>query len=204
MKLSHQKGRGKKIHLLLDEEYQITTDIDFWAEHYIKDGTEIEEDEWQALVAAINYRKAVNKCFDLLSRRDHSEKELKTKLLRTVDADSADRAIAHMRELGYLDDKKYAAALLQHLIENKKMSEPFIRQEMRKRGVPADIIADVMCDTEIDNVASIVTLIVNKYRMKLQAENGKDKVIAALMRKGFSYSDIKAAFCQIEEDEDAI
>lgn len=204
MKLSHQKGRGKKIHLLLDEEYQITTDIDFWAEHYIKDGTEIEEDEWQALVAAINYRKAVNKCFDLLSRRDHSAKELRTKLLRTVDAESADKAIAHMQELGYLDDEKYAVALFQHLVENKNMSSSFIRQEMLKRGVPAEIISDVMSDTVIDNVASITELINKKYRMKLSAENGKDKVIAALMRKGFSYSDIRTAFRSIEEEQDAL
>ncbi len=204
MKLSHQKGRGKKIHLLLDEEYQITTDIDFWAEHYIKNGTEINEDEWQALVAAINYRKAVNKCFDLLSRRDHSIKELRTKLLHTVDAESADKAIDHMLELGYLNDEKYAAALFRHLTENKNMSAPFIRQEMLKRGVPSDIVTDIMSEAVIDNVASITELIVKKYRTKLLAENGKEKVIAALMRKGFSYSDIKTAFRMLEEEEDAI
>lgn len=204
MKLSHQKGRGKKIHLLIDEEYQITTDIDFWADHYIKDGTEIDEEEWQALVAAINYRKAVNKCFDLLSRRDHSVKELKTKLLRTVDADSADRAIEHMLELGYLDDEKYADALFRHLTENKNMSAPFIRQEMLKRGVPSDIVSAVMSGAEIDNVSNIIELIVKKYRTKLTVENGRDKVIAALMRKGFSYSDIREAFRRMEEENDAI
>ena len=96
MIISHTKGRGKKIHLLIDNEYKITTDIDFWAEHYIKDGTEIDEDEWEELVESINYRKAVNKCYDLLSRRDHSVKELKTKLLRTVDENSAEKAINRM------------------------------------------------------------------------------------------------------------
>ncbi|MBQ9229471.1 MAG: regulatory protein RecX [Eubacterium sp.] len=200
MIISHQKGRGKKIHLLLDETYQITTDVDFWAEHYIKDGTEIDEEEWQALVHAINYRKAVNKCFDLLSRRDHSVKELKTKLLRSVDPESADAAIDRMLELGYLDDEKYAKALLHHLTENKNMSAAFIRQEMFRRGVPGEIVTALLSETEIDNVAAIEELIVKKYRTKLLAENGREKVIAALMRKGFSYSDIREAFRNLEEE----
>ena len=199
MIISHSKGRGKKIHLLLDDEYKITTDIDFWAENYIKDGTDIDEDEWQELVDKINYKKAVNKCFDLLSRRDHSVKELKTKLLRTVDEDNAQRAIEHMLELGYLNDEKYAEALLSHLIENKNMSSSHIRQEMFKRGVPSDIIAQRLEDTEIDNVSSVKELILTKYRNKLAAENGREKVIAALMRKGFSYSDIRSAFNELEE-----
>lgn len=198
MIISHTKGRGKKIHLFIDDEYKITTDIDFWAEHFIKDDTEINEDEWQALVDGINYKKAVNKCYDLLSRRDHSVKELKTKLLRTVDEKNADRAIERMLELGYLDDEKYAEALLNYLINSKNMSASFIKQEMYKRGIPSDIIGNVLSDVEIDNVSSVKELILTKYKTKLNAENGKEKVIAALMRKGFSYSDIKSAFNELE------
>ncbi len=200
MVISHNKGRGKKIHLLLDGEYKITTDIDLWAEHYIKDGTEIDEDEWDALVEKINDKKAVNKCYDLLSRRDHSVKELRDKLLRTVDERSAEKAIAKMLEYGYLDDEKYARTLMNHLVNNKKMSVSFIRQEMYKRGLSSEIIADVFEETEIDSVANIKDLISGKYRAKLLNENGKEKVISALMRKGFNYGDIKAAFYELENE----
>lgn len=201
MIISHQKGRGKKIHLLIDDEYQITTDVDFWAEHYYKDGTEIDEEQWQELVDLINYKKAVDKCYDLLSRRDHSVKELKNKLLRTVDELNADRAIAKMLESGYLDDEKYAVTLLNHLIENKKMSKAFIKQEMYKRGLSSEIISSTLDGVEIDNASSCAELIMTKYRNKISVEGGKDKVIAALMRRGFSYSDIKDAFYMIENDE---
>ena len=201
MIISHQKGRGKKIHLLIDDEYQITTDIDFLAENYIKDGTDIGEDEWQELVDKINYKKALNKCYDLLSRRDHSVKELKTKLLRTVDEKNADRAIERMLELGYLDDKKYAEKLLDYLLNTKNMSRSFIRQEMFKRGVPSEIVSNVLEDVEIDNVQSAKELILTKYKTKLLAENGKEKVTSALMRKGFSYSDIRAAFYDLSAED---
>ena len=206
MILTHQKGRGKKIHLLLDDEYKITTDIDFWADNYIKNGTEISEDDWNELVVKINYKKALNKCYDLLSRRDHSVKELRDKLLRTVDSKSADKAINKMLELGYLDDEKYAKILLNHLITNKKMSKTFIKNEMYKRGINSDIISNCLEDIEIDNVSSILDLLESKYLSKLSFDenykNNKEKVIASLMRKGFSYSDVKSAFYRLEDENE--
>lgn len=201
MKISHTKGRGKKIHLLLDDEYQITTDIDFWAEHYFKDGTEITQEEWESLTDSIYYKKAVDKCYDLLSRRDHSVKELKTKLLRTVDEKNADKAIEKMLELGYLDDEKYARNLVKYLAQTRNMSKNHIKQEMFKRGIPNEIINLVMQDYEFDNVSCVVDLILTKYRNKLNNEDGNKKIIASLMRKGFSYSDIKNAFYRIENEE---
>ena len=204
MIISYKKGRGNKIHLYLDEEYQITTTAEFWADHFIADGTEIDGEEWQALVDAIHYRKALNKCFDLLSRRDYSAYELRRKLLTVAQADAADRAIERMKELNYLDDENYARMLLRHLTENKKMSSAFIKQELRKRGIAPEIITAVMEETEIDNVAAIEQLIVTKYRTKLQAENGTEKVIAALSRRGFSFSDIKKALRNISEDNDEL
>ncbi len=201
MIISHQNGRGKKIHILIDDEYQITTDVDFWSQNYINDGTDIDEEQWQELVDAINYRKAVNKCYDLLSRRDHSVKELRKKLLRTVDPDNADKAIEKMLDLGYLDDEKYARTLFRHLYDNKKMSLNFIKREMYMKGIDSFIIEDVLCENEVDNVANIVELINSKYAGKLQGENGKQKVMASLARKGFSYSDIKSAFYRIENED---
>ena len=201
MIIRHQKGRGNKIHLYLDDEYVITTDANFWADNYISDGTEVDEDEWQELVEGINYKKALNKCADLLSRRDHSVKEMKMKLQRTVDSKSAQKAIDRYIEAGYLDDERFCRSLVEYLINKKKYSENHIRQECYKRGISSDIINNVLEDFYIDNVDTIVELIQSKYLSKLQQENGTQKVIAALMRKGFSYSDIKSAFYRLEKDE---
>ena len=60
MIITHSKGRGKKIHILIDGEYQITTDIDFWAENFYKDGEDISEEEWKNLTDKIYYKKVRN------------------------------------------------------------------------------------------------------------------------------------------------
>ena len=201
MIIKAQKGRGSKIHLLLDDEYRITTDVDFWAENFIKDGTDIDDEEWENLVTKINYRKSFNKCADLLSRRDHSVKELKEKLLRTVDEASADKAIERFLELGYLDDEKFAKALAKHLYEVKNYSDNHVRQDLYKRGISREIVYDIIDNSEIDSIETIINLVIKKYYNKLNAENGKEKVVAALMRKGFSYGDIKTALHRIENKD---
>ena len=201
MIIKAQRGRGNKIHLLLDDEYKITTDVEFWALNYIKDDTEITEEEWDELVDKIGYRKAFNKCADLLSRRDHSVKELRDKLLRTVDEACADKAIDKYIEMGYLDDEKFAKALAEHLYTVKNYSDSHVKQELFKRGISRDIVNEIVDSSENDPVQSVTTIINKKYLNKLNIEGGREKVIAAMMRKGFSYSDIKSALDEIENDE---
>ena len=201
MIIKAQRGRGNKIHLLLDDEYKITTDVEFWALNYINDGTDISDEEWAELVDKIGYRKAFNKCADLLSRRDHSVKELRDKLLRTVDEASADKAIDKYIEMGYLDDEKFAKALAEHLYTVKNYSDSHVKQELFKRGISRDIVNEIVDSAENDSVQSVITIINKKYLNKLNIEGGREKVIAAMMRKGFSYSDIKSALDEIENDE---
>lgn len=201
MIITHQRGRGNKIHLLLDNEYKITTDENFWLDNYIADGTDISEEEWENLVSEINYKKALNKCGELLSRREHSVKEIKQKLLRTVDEKSADRAINRYIEAGYLDDEHFCKSLVEYLYNSKRYSTNHIKQECYKRGISSDIINITLEEYEFDNINTICELIENKYLSKLSQERGKEKVIATLQRKGFSYYDIKDAFCRLNLDE---
>lgn len=201
MIIKAQRGRGSKIHLLLDDEYKVTTDENFWLDNFIPDGTDISDEEWEELLVGINYKKALNKCGDFLSRRDHSVRELRKKLLRTVDAKSADMAINRYLEAGYLDDERFCSSLIDYLFKVKKYSVSHIKQECFKRGVDREIVDRLLENYEIDNVETIVGLLNTKYSSKLEQEGGKQKVFAALQRKGFNYSDIKDAFYRLENYE---
>lgn len=202
MIIKHQKGRGTKIHILLDDEYVITTDENFWQDHYIPDGTDISDEEWQELLVKINYKKALNKCADLLSRRDHSVKELKTKLLRTVDEASAQMAIDRYMEAGYLDDERYCENLVEYLFQTKKYSLSRVKSECFKRGIDRDISEKVIAAYDVDAVAVILDLLETKYASKLIQEDGVKKVVASLQRKGFYYSDIKSALYRLADNDE--
>ena len=65
----------------------------------------------------------------------------------------------------------------------------------------SETVNRVLEDAQVDNVKTIVELIEGKYSSKLLQDNGREKVIGALQRKGFSYSDIKSAFYRLDNDE---
>ena len=59
-----------------------------------------------------------------------------------------------------------------------------------------------MNDTESDEVASILSLIEKKYATKLLERDNFQKVYASLVRRGFSYSDVKTALKKYTDDLD--
>ena len=122
------------------------------------------------------------------------------KLLKTVDEVSADRAIQRYLEAGYLDDEHFCESLVDYLYNTKKYSTNHVKQECYKRGIDSQIISRVIADFDVDNINTICDLLVKKYESKLQQENGREKVIASLQRKGFSYYDIISALDRLEDE----
>lgn len=76
-----------------------------------------------------------------------------------------------------------------------------MRQELYAKGISPEIIQNVIEANCVDPVDSITEIINKSYLRKLREENGRDKVIAALARRGFSYSDIKSALNKILNEE---
>ena len=81
MKITVNKGKQNKIHVLCDGEYKFTVDAEYWysCPYY---GTEnIDDDEeLTAFYEAVGSRCAFIAGLRLLSYRDHSEKEMIGKL----------------------------------------------------------------------------------------------------------------------------
>ena len=202
MIISYKKGKANKIHIYIDDEYQISTTEGFLSNNFFASESEITREEWEELVEKINYAKAVNKCYDLLAIRSHSKKELFEKLLKKYDYNSSSKAIDLMEELGYINDEEYAKELLDYLLNNKKLSKSFIALEIKKRGVDSTIYDELLSDADIDDIGVAYDIINSKYLTKLNENGGRNKVIAALARKGFRYSDIVSALDMIENDDE--
>ena len=93
MKITAQRGRGEKIHILIDGEYRLTVTRDFWAGQNIRSGDELDDAEFAAFCEAAGSCRAFNAAVDMLSRRDHSSKELERKVARRSGAEFARAAV---------------------------------------------------------------------------------------------------------------
>lgn len=195
-------GKGSKLYLYADDEYVMSIDSDIWYSLDYTDGDEIDEEELNELKSLVNARLAYAQAIRFLTLRSHSENELYKKLLKKHSRLSAEYAIAKCRELGFLDDADFASRYAKELAENKKYGVARIRQELLLKGIDRDLIDNAISSVDTDYSDNIIQIVEKKYSNCLNDDKGKRRMIAGLMRLGYTYSDIKSALAQYDLPED--
>lgn len=192
------KVKGHLIKVTLTDESSVFIERDYAAELCLKEGGEI--DNLTEILKESEYRRAKSRALWFLDRADRTEKVLCEKITSGgISKEAALRAVSRLKELGVVSDRRYA----ENFAERMALSNMSVREINRKlyaKGVPADIIKQVLGGMETDEKEQIKNLIIKKYRNKLNAENGVQKTVASLMRKGFSYSKIRDALKEFETE----
>lgn len=205
MKITAKSGRKDKMHIYIDGEYLLTVDEIFWFSCGYISGDEINEEELTAFEEAAGSRRAFNSALNSLDYRDHSEKEIRAKLLRKHDADYVDEAVEKLIELDLVNDERYAENYARELFEHKKFDKMRIKSELRAKGISADIanaaVEELFDEEEPDNIQRIVDIIGKRYYNRMNDEVGRKKVFSALQRMGYSFSDIREAMSEFSDDE---
>ena len=149
------------------------------------------------------YEALWNRALWTLGRRDYGAKELRQKLLRPrpekpMPAESdVDRAIARLIELDLLNDERYAQRLAEAL-SRKGYGARGIAFELRKRGLEEEAAPPA------EDAERLADLLQTKYAARLGDERGRRAACQALLRRGFSYADVRNAMKEyMEVDWDA-
>lgn len=185
-------GEYEGQHLLIDNQIVLRCEI--------KKGSELNLEDVKQLVFVSECYRAKNRAVWLISGQDYSEKKLYDKLRLKFTPKAAAFAIAQMQKKGYINDEKYAVTLVEKL-KAKKMSKRQMAQKLMLDGISKDI-SDALLkneDIETTEVIRAALLINSKYKNKLTSEEGIQKTVQALRRRGFSFSDIKKALEDYEE-----
>lgn len=205
MKITAKQGKGTKIHIHIDGEYLLTVDEDFWFSSGFVSGDEIDDGDLAAFKEAAGSRLAFNSAMFSLDLRDHSQREMRKKLSAKFDENSANEAVEKLVDLGLINDRRYAENLTRELFERKKYGKNRVKNELFRRGIDSEIINDVIenyeNENDTDNVKTIVDIIRKKYYNKLVDEKSRQRVVAALVRLGYSFSDIRQAMSEFSSDE---
>lgn len=195
-----------KLHLMrlfLSDGNEVLLDKDVCSQKCLNKGMELDEQALQGLIFESDYQRAKSRAVWYLDRMDHTEKALYDKLLRAgFKPKPCAKVIARLKEVGLLDDNRYAENYANRLIESN-VSKREALQKLLLKGVSYDLAKSVLEETQTDELSQIKNVIEKKYKNKLLAENGVQKVYAALVRKGFSYGAVKTALNEfIEESEE--
>ncbi len=188
--------------LFADEEFLFSVDDVVLYKNNIEIGSCFSQQELSCIRKQSADAKAVDKCYTLLAARMHSKKELYVKLCRTFENDSAAYAVEKMQQLGLVDDRRFALAKAEYLLNVKNYSFSAVKAKLYSLGVDKDIAESVLLNFgEQSQTEDIVYLLKKKYTNKL---DNPQKVMASLLRKGFKYNEIKKAmeYVNIDLQED--
>jgi len=142
---------------------------------------------------------------NLLSRRDHSEAELRRKLApKGFPAEELDTAMARLRDAGYLDDRRFARSFAEAAIRNGRGYGFRLRMELSRRGIPEETIEDILAalGAEYEEITTLSELMARKFEgfdPQRADERQKRRVISYFQRRGYSLAAIVRVFRDREE-----
>lgn len=139
----------------------------------------------------VEVKKAFEKAVDLLSRREHSEKEIRQKLkLREFEKNIIDEAVKRLIEYKYLCDERYARMIFNSL-KSRGFGIQKIRLKFRQKGLLwTDEINALVEESSVDDEKYMQEWLNKKSRFIKEGESRQkiyEKLLAFLIRKGFSY-----------------
>lgn len=123
----------------------------------------------------------------VLGGRAHTVAELGAKLRRRAERqDDAARVVARLRECGYLDDRRFAAAFAASRLENQGFGRARVLRDLRARRVAPQVAEQAVKSAyhNTDETALIEAFLARKYRqMELASYLAEPKHLASVYRK---------------------
>ena len=127
----------------------------------------------------------------LLAARPRSESQLRERLLERADRELVDECIARLKEMGYIDDLRYAESYASHRVRNKSVGRSRVARELAGREVSKDVIDEALDSVfeETQEETLIDRAIEKRIRLRGRPTDANDakKMFAHLMRLGFGY-----------------
>lgn len=159
----------------------------------LKTGAELSEEEFAQMKREDGDKYAAGIAMEFLSYKMRTEREVRNKLkTKEIDADSIERAVEQLKGYGYINDENYARLYAQELLQ--KFGGRVAVSKLIEKGIERELAQRVVGEQEQpqDVLAGLVERLRQRYREE-QPDKRKQKMIRALMSKGFDYEDIKRA-----------
>ena len=168
------------------------------------EGAELEEEEFLQAVRVRQYPHALELAVSMLARRPCSKGEILSRLkTRRYMDDVAELVVYKLEKENLLDDRDFCEQWIRYRLA-RHYGPAVIRQELRMKGVPADIIDEAFDRTDTEDEVDHALLLARKaWKRTCKGEDirkSRQKVIASLVRKGFSWEQARHACAEAERE----
>ncbi len=192
----HKKGR---ILVFLDDGACLKITEQELLDFGLRPGDELDEDTLRRLKEAAGVSNTRAAAADLIGKRAMSRRDLERKLQEKGANEAEARYAAEWLEaIGALNDAEYAAALARHY-SGRGYGPARVREKLYEKGIPRELWEDAL-EQIPENDGQIDAFLTGKLRGREPDEKEKRRLTNALLRRGYPWGDIKAAWTRLGEE----
>jgi regulatory protein len=143
-----------------------------------------------------------NKALQLLSRRDHSRKELQQKLALSypdLPLEEINAVLDNFIQLGWQSDARFAEQWVYY--RSQRYGQQRLRHELYEKGIDSEIINQVLTEVIDDEETAARAIWQKKFPIPPRNINERAKQLRYLASRGFSLHVIYAVVSETNEDE---
>ena len=165
----------------------------------LRKNDDLDEEQLKRLKDAAGVSNVKATAADLIGKRAMSRSALERKLREKGASETEARYASEWLEaIGAINDADYAVLLAQHCAR-QGYGPARVREKLYEKGVPRELWDDAL-DSLPDPAESIDRFLEHKLRGNPLDEKEKKRLSDALLRRGFSWSDIKAGLNRLGAD----
>lgn len=195
----------KRVHgrasLILSSGETLTMPRAMLKERPYRGGMPFDRAQFYTFLLERSYPFALDKAVSLLASRARTEKEIVSALRQNAYPEQTiARVMARLHDEGYINDADFSAQWAGARTA-KGMGVRRIRQELRLKGVSQDDIDEAIASLDEDEALLSAVKMAEKASRGRNLSNPSDrqKVIAALARRGYDFATAKKALQQIQD-----
>ena len=196
---------GKRVNIFLNGKFAFGLEAELVVKEGLYVGQELSDSQIDTLAGSDHFERCLNAANRYLSYRPRSESELRERLYRRgFDGDNVEAVIARLKERGLVDDIAFA----QFWKENREMFSPRSRWltslELRRKGVPAETIEQVVSSASDDDSAYRAALGKASRLSLSDYQSFRRKLDAYLQRSGLGYGVINRTVRRVWEELEGV
>jgi regulatory protein len=171
----------------------------------LRRGQVLSEAEIAALQARDEVATAHQRALNLLARRPRSQAEIQRYLSsKGYQRETIEQVCARLTHAGLLDDRAFARFWLDNRAHFRPRGARALRQELRQKGVPADVIEELLnTEHDEDQAAERAAWSAARRWQALDAQTFHKKLASFLIRRGFSYEIARQTTARVWRQLDA-
>lgn len=199
--LKARKSLEKRVNVLLDGKPALDLLAEVALKEGLRVGQELTESRLEALAGRDHDQRCLNAAVRYLGYRPRSESEIRQRLLRRgFDSEAAEKTLARLKEQGLVDDAAFARLWKDNRESFSPRSRRLTGLELRRKGLPADVIESVTSEIDESDSAYRAALVKARRLPLSDYQFFRRRLGEYLRRRGFGYGIINETVARVWQE----